>query len=99
MKPTADPTSIVFDSLRRINATIARKKPVDIALETRLFGRRGSLNSLGLVWLVATVEQKIREEHARDLTLVDDRVTSGDIRPFYSVGTLIDYVAELLAQS
>ena len=88
--------AIVLGSLKRVNATVARKSPVKLEFETPLFGRRGTLNSLGLVHLVATIEQRLREDYSCDISLVDDRVIKGEIRPFQSVKTLVDYISKLL---
>ena len=97
-KCSRDAEVIVLESLRRVNATVARKRPIELKSSALLFGRHGALNSLGLVHLVARIEECLRDRYSKDISLVDDRVISGEIRPFLTVGTLIEYIAGILSR-
>jgi acyl carrier protein len=63
---------------------------------TRLFGREGILDSLGLVNLLLDIEQQLNERHGVSLSLSDDRAMSQTRSPFRSVETLTDYILALM---
>jgi acyl carrier protein len=64
--------------------------------DTRLIGRDGVLDSMGLVTLIVDVEQRLEEEHDIVVVLADDRAMSQKRSPFRTVGSLSDYVCHLL---
>jgi acyl carrier protein len=68
-----------------------------IGPSTRLFGPQGVLDSIGLVSVVVAVEQRIRDEHQIDVSLMDDRAVSQTHSPFRTPETLADYVLSLQA--
>lgn len=63
---------------------------------TRLFGREGVLDSLGLVNVVLEVEQMIGDKSGSPISLMDDRAMSQSRSPFRTVGSLADYILQLL---
>ncbi|WP_198266408.1 hypothetical protein [sulfur-oxidizing endosymbiont of Gigantopelta aegis] len=67
--------------------------------DLRLFGGVGVLDSLGIVMLIAEIEDQIQEELAQSITLADDRAMSQKTSPFRSVKSLINYIENLLAES
>lgn len=66
--------------------------------ETILFGRKGKLDSIGLVNLVVAVETLIEEEFDVNLTIADERAMSQKHSPFRTVSTLADYIIMLLEE-
>jgi len=66
--------------------------------ETRLIGKRGVLDSLGLVSLIVDVEQKIDDDYGLSLTIADDRAMSQEKSPFRTVGTLAEYISRLIQE-
>ena len=93
----SDIVQLISDSLNRVlsaeNLVLAH--PVEES--TPLVG--GSvLDSLGLVELVVEVEQRLRRDHGADVTLADERAMSQRRSPFRTVGTLADYVGELIGE-
>ncbi|MCX6890317.1 MAG: hypothetical protein NTX51_02155 [Verrucomicrobia bacterium] len=65
---------------------------------TVLFGEGSTLDSLGLVTLIAAVEREIAQEFDRPLTLVSEKAMSQRTSPFRTVATLTDYIASLLEE-
>ncbi len=63
---------------------------------TYLIGRRALLDSLGLVTLIVDLEQKIEETFDVALTLANERAMSQKNSPFLTVGSLADYICELI---
>lgn len=66
--------------------------------ETRLLGSGASLDSLGAVTFVVEVEERLAEEYGRDLTLASEHAMSRRHSPFATLGTLAEYISELLAE-
>ncbi len=71
----------------------------DQGRETKLFGRDAPLDSLALVSLIAAVETSLREHCHKDIMLVNEDAMSRSRSPFRTVGTLCDYINELIASS
>jgi acyl carrier protein len=58
----------------------------------RLYGRQGVLDSLGLVSLLAAIEQALEDEHGIQVTLADERAFSQARSPFRTVASLSEYI-------
>lgn len=71
----------------------------DLGPETRLFGREGLFDSIGLVSLIVTVEQAIEEEFEAFVTLADERAMSQKRSPFLTIGSLADYAERLIREA
>ncbi len=67
--------------------------------ETRLYGGKGPLDSIGLVNLIADVEEKVGREFGKDVILADERAMSQRRSPFARVGTFADYIESLLDEN
>ena len=59
---------------------------------TRLFGDNSSLDSMGLVTLIADLEEDVRQQCNLSITLVDEKAMSRLTSPFRSVNHLADYI-------
>jgi len=66
--------------------------------QTCLFGREGLLDSLGLVSLVVSVEQRVADEFCVTLSLADEKALSQTKSPYQTVGSLADYTARLIKE-
>jgi acyl carrier protein len=75
-----------------------RSNPAQLGDDTRLIGRKGVLDSMGLVTLIVDVEQRLEEEHDIVVVLADERAMSQKHSPFRSVGSLADYICQLVEE-
>jgi acyl carrier protein len=75
-----------------------RPDPTQLGDDTRLIGRKGVLDSMGLVTLIVDVEQRLEEEYDLVVVLADERAMSQKHSPFRSVGSLADYVCRLVEE-
>ena len=71
---------------------------VDKALDAPLYGSTGKLESLDFVTLIMEVEEKINAEFGTDITIADENLLSKEKSPFSNLGTLIEYLRELLSK-
>ncbi len=64
----------------------------------RIFGAGGTLDSLGLVNLLADLEYRLAEEFGREIVLASERAMSRSRSPFRDVDALTAYIMELLSE-
>ena len=64
--------------------------------QTRLFGDKADLDSMGLVTLIADLEYDLQQNLGRTVSLVDEKAMSRLTSPFRRVDYLADYLVELL---
>jgi acyl carrier protein len=90
--------AIVLGALESLNAELDEAAQVQISPTTTLFGADATLDSLSLVSVIVDVETALTLKWEAPISLTDDRAMSRDISPFDSVGTLTDYILELLQE-
>jgi len=96
MKPDRDTLlDLVAESLRE---EVALPAETNVA-EVRLVGPQAVLKSVGLVALLIGVEDRLRHRHGLLVSLMDEHALSQSRSPFRTVGTLADYLFELLQAS
>ncbi len=64
--------------------------------DLNIFGSDGILDSMGLVNLVVTLEERIQDEYGVVITLADERAMSQSRSPFRTVGNFAKYIEALL---
>ena len=91
---------LVLASLRDVLATSDNDgyDAEQLGEDTRLIGRAGVLDSMGLVTLIVDVEQRLEEEYDTVVVLADERALSQTRSPFRSVGSLADYICQLVKE-
>ena len=91
---------LVLSSLKDVLAMQGNDCPDSVRLDddTRLIGRAGLLDSMGLVTLIVDVEQRLEEEHDTVVVIADERAMSQRHSPFRSLGSLADYVCQLVKE-
>lgn len=65
---------------------------------TRLFGDAAALDSIGLVTLIADLEEDIRMATGKSVTLADDKAMSRLTSPFRRVDLLAEYLVEVVSR-
>jgi acyl carrier protein len=90
--------AIILEALENLNEELDEGQRVEIGPTTPLFGPDAQLDSLSLVSVIVDVETALTLKWNAPISLTDDRAMSREISPFDDVGTLSDYVMELLAE-
>ncbi|MGF1484175.1 MAG: phosphopantetheine-binding protein [Opitutales bacterium] len=67
--------------------------------DTPLFGGDSGLDSMGLVTLIADLEERLAEAFEQPIVLADERAMSRSRSPFRTVGALEEYVCGLLSEA
>lgn len=88
---------VLRDSVEATNRFHGEQK-ISFALETPLFGKGASLDSLDLVSFLIEVETRLAQEFGQEYPLSDDRAMSQARSPFRTIGTLAEYILALGAE-
>jgi acyl carrier protein len=86
----------IYNALKRVNEMRDPFNAIVCAGDTRLYGRDGCLDSLGLVSLIMDVEMAVREQTGTSLVLSDAQAMSQRRNPFRDVRSFADYVMSRL---
>lgn len=84
--------AIVLAAADELNADLDTPIALDRGENAALYGREGVLDSLGLVSLVAAIEEGVQNRLGVSVVLADERAVSQRESPFRTVGTLVDYI-------
>lgn len=90
--------NIVLNSIQNIAEIEEKKELLNPTDSLRLFGGEGVMDSLGIVMLIAEIEEQIQDELDISITLADDRAMSQKTSPFRSVKTLVNYIFKLIKE-
>ena len=90
---------LIFDVIKEMNSNLENKIPLNDGNSTPLFGEKGILDSLGLVSVIVSVEEKVEDEFGVHIVLADERAISQKHSPFRTIGSLGDYIAILIEES
>jgi len=86
----------VFRAIDELNEQRPPAERIAPADDVRLVGFDGGLDSLGIVNLVAILEQRIEGDLHQSVSLIDDDVLADASRHFRTVGTTVSYLASRL---
>ncbi len=87
---------MLFSAIEEINQFLPAEEQLEKDLETPLAGDFGRLDSAGLINLIVVAEQKTADELGVPILLTDDRTMSQVDRVFRTIGTLADYIEQLV---
>lgn len=91
-------TTVILEALENLNQQLPPGQHVPVSSETRLFGKGGKLDSLGLVTFILLVEERIEGEFGVSIALANERALSQSQSPFRSVQSLSEYAGRLLLE-
>ena len=89
----------VYAAVDELNKQLPAGVHVDKSLDAPLYGAGGKLESLDFVTLIMEVEEKINAEFGTDITIADENLLSKEKSPFSTLGTLIEYLEDLLKEA
>jgi len=85
---------IILKSLDEINKMNNSK--IQLSVDTKLFGSNSSLDSLGFVNLITSIEENIEELTGNYIPIADEKAFSLESSPFKSVETLATFIETLI---
>ena len=98
MDATDEIVEIVFEALASVNELLPDEKKVSPTVDGALFGRPGKLDSLGLVRLLVTIEQLLKEKYSVTIIFGEDSDRWPELQPFRTVRTLANYISVIIKE-
>lgn len=99
MKIKPNVVEAIYRAIDEVNAILPEERKLIKSEETALYGREGSLDSLGLVNLIVAVERCLADEFGLKLKLDDEETVSHHSSPFISVRALAAYITSRLEEN
>jgi acyl carrier protein len=87
---------VIFDAVDEVNEYLPKHQKIDKTMDTILIDELSQVDSLALVNLMATIEQKVEDEYAVAINLTDGDLLSQINNPFKSIATLADHIFLLI---
>jgi acyl carrier protein len=88
--------SLVGGAVADLNDELQYKSLEDLNDSTSLFGGEDGIDSLSLVRLIVDIEQRVKEETGRSVSLTNENAMSARRSPYRTVGALTDFIVEHL---
>ncbi|MCR9298794.1 hypothetical protein NB466_07810 [Vibrio fluvialis] len=91
-------TDFILSVLVEMGEDDDNKELIEANSKTKLFGSQGVLDSVGIVFLITELEERISDDFDIDVTLADEKAMSQVTSPFRNVETLAKYIESLIQQ-
>ncbi|MBO0215416.1 hypothetical protein J0676_18065 [Vibrio sp. Vb2880] len=91
-------TDLILSVLVEMGEDDDNKELIEANSKTKLFGSQGVLDSVGIVFLITELEERISDDFDVDVTLADEKAMSQVTSPFRNVETLAKYIESLIEQ-
>ena len=89
-------TRMLYSVIDELNQLRPAAERLEKNMDSPLAGDAGILDSAGLINLIVLAEQKTAEEFGTPILLTDDRTMSRVKEVFGTLGSLADYIQQLL---
>lgn len=90
--------NIIIESLKEYNQTLENIELKTYTKQTKLYGEKSILDSMGLVYLITDIEEKISDEFSKHIVLANEKAMSQKTSPFRDVETLAKYIQNILEE-
>jgi D-alanine--poly(phosphoribitol) ligase subunit 2 len=91
-------TQSIFGAIDEVNEQLPKEDKLEKSGSTGIFGSNGRLDSLGLVSLITTIEQRIEEDFGITVTILENIDELEDDNPFETVSALTNYLTSMLEE-
>lgn len=89
---------IIYKAVGKHNQRASGEQQLEQTPDTVLFGSEGMLDSLQFVSLILGIEEMVQDEFKVPVAVADDRALTRTPSPFLTLGSLADYLSELLEE-
>jgi acyl carrier protein len=96
MKKREEIVEVVYQALRELNEQLTPESQIVLSPETVLVGSNGGLDSLGIINLIAGVEQAVQDKFGVTITLFAEDPASTDMDAWATVGSLADHLESVV---
>lgn len=91
--------NIIEEAIEELNEQLDDDKKLAYSEEVRLIGKKANVDSMDFVTLITIIEELISDKLDKDIHIVSDKAFSRERSPFYSVGTLTEFIVELAKEA
>ena len=88
----------IYKSIDEVNSQMSKDEQLIKSPDTVLYGESSSIDSIGLINIIVTVEQNIEDDFEKSITLADQKAMSQKQSPFRTVESLAKYIQILIEE-
>ena len=88
----------IYKSIEEVNSQMSKDEQLIKSPDTVLYGESSSIDSIGLINIIVTVEQNIEDDFEKSITLADQKAMSQKQSPFKTVESLAKYIQILIEE-
>ncbi len=88
----------IYKSIDEVNSQMSKDEKLIKSPDTVLYGESSSIDSIGLINIIVTVEQNIEDDFEKSITLADQKAMSQKQSPFKTVESLAKYIQILIEE-
>jgi acyl carrier protein len=88
----------IYVAVDKLNNQLPNGTKLEKSPDAVLYGTSGVLESLDFVTFIMEIEEQIQKEFGVDLMITDENLLSKEKSPFSTLGTLTDYLVDVLKE-
>ena len=88
----------IYKSIDEVNSQMSKDEQLIKSPDTVLYGESSSIDSIGLINIIVTVEQNIEDDFEKSITLADQKAMSQKQSPFKTVESLAKYIQIIIEE-
>lgn len=89
---------IIIEQIETYNEELEDKVDTSKGEDTILFGAEGVLDSITFVNLIVDIEHAVQDEYGKKILIVSAKAMSQKNSPFKTIGSLAEYIKQLLGE-
>ncbi|HIA31801.1 MAG TPA: acyl carrier protein [Nitrospinaceae bacterium] len=89
----------IYAALDEVNEQLPDDQQLEKSPDTVLLGESGKIESIDLVNILVATEENAEEAFGVPLSITDERAVSEKNSPFTTIGTLCDFITNLLKEN
>jgi len=89
----------IYGALDEVNEQLPDDQQLEKSPDTVLLGESGKIESIDLVNILVATEENVEEAFGVPLSITDERAVSEKNSPFTTIGTLCDFITNLLKEN
>ena len=87
---------IIYEAIKENNMHSKKKIDISYSEKTHLYGEKGSLDSLALVNLIVSIEERVEKKFNKSIVLADEKAFSQKNSPFATIKSLTEYLEKII---
>jgi len=89
----------IYEAIDETNEMLEEEQRIIKDPKTKLYGAGAHLDSIELVNLIVSVEQKIEEFYQKEVTLADERIMQMTYNPFSTISSFATYIEMIINEN